>query len=61
MVQNLEPTANVRCYGSAAIMAIVNSCQSIMDRMDVSDTVRTFGRGEGVDVKLPHIWHSGEG
>ena len=52
---------NVRCYGSAAVRAIVNSCQSIMDRMDVSNEVRTFGTGGiGVDVELPFTWHSGQ-
>ena len=58
-VAKQEP--NVRCYGSAAVRAIVNSCQSIMDRMDVSKEVRTFGTGGiGVDVELPFTWHSGQ-
>lgn len=55
-----KQTPNVRCYGSAAVVAIVNSCQSIMDRMDVNEEVRTFGTGGiGVDVDLPYTWHSG--
>ena len=56
-----KQTPNVRCYGSAAVMGIVNSCQSIMDKMDVSEEVRTFGTGGiGVDVKLPYTWSSRE-
>lgn len=56
-----KQTPNVRCYGSAAVMGIVNSCQSIMDKMDVSKEVRTFGTGGvGVNVKLPYTWYSGE-
>ena len=56
-----KQTPNVRCYGSAAVVAIVNSCQSIMDRMDVSSEVKTFGKGGlGVDVELPYTWNSGE-
>lgn len=56
-----KQTPNVRCYGSAAVAAIVNSCQSIMDRMDVSKEARTFGiGGTGVNVELPYTWHSGE-
>lgn len=31
---SLEPATKVRCYGSAEMTAIVNSCQTIMDRMD---------------------------
>ncbi|KAF6232075.1 hypothetical protein HO173_009669 [Letharia columbiana] len=54
-----KQTPNVRCYGSAAVMGIVNSCQSIMDKMDVSKEVRTFGTGGvGVNVKLPYTWYS---
>lgn len=41
-------------------MAIVNSCQNIMDKMDVSNSPRIFGIGADVDVELPYIWHSGE-
>ena len=56
-----KQTPNVRCYGSAAVRAIVNSCQSIMDRMDVSKEARTFGiGGTGVNVELPYTWRSGE-
>lgn len=54
-------TPNVRCYGTAAVPAIVKSCQGIMNRMDVSNEVRTFGiGGAGVDVELPYTWHSGQ-
>ncbi len=57
-----EPATNVRCYGNAAVRGIVNSCQSIMDRMIISETRRVFGRagGLGVEVILPYTWHSGE-
>lgn len=56
-----KQTPNARCYGTAAVPGIVNSCQSIMDNMDVSKTVRTFGTGGvGVDVELPYTWHSGQ-
>ena len=56
-----KQTPNVRCYGTAAVPGIVNSCQSIMDGMDVSKNVRTFGTGGvGVDVELPYTWHSGQ-
>lgn len=56
-----KQTPNVRCYGTAAVPAIVDSCQSIMDGMDVSKTMRTFRTGGvGVDVELPYTWHSGQ-
>ena len=57
-----EPATNVRCYGNAAVRAIVNSCQSIMDRMIISETRRVFGRAGslGVEVVLPYTWHSGK-
>lgn len=48
-----KQTPNVRCYGSAAVAGVVKSCQSILDRMDVSSEVRTFRR-EG----LPATWYS---
>ncbi|CAD6588724.1 MAG: hypothetical protein ASARMPREDX12_003424 [Alectoria sarmentosa] len=53
-----EAAKNVRCYGDVATMVIVNSCQNIMDKMDVSNSPRIFGIGAGVDVELPYIWHS---
>ena len=32
-----------------------------MDRMDVSNEVRTFGTGGlGASVELPYVWNSGE-
>ena len=56
-----KQTPNVRCYGTAAVTAIVNSCQSIMNRMDVSREIRNFGRaGSGLDVELPYTWRSGQ-
>lgn len=56
-----KQTPNVRCYGSAAVRDIVVSCQSIMNRMDVSKEIRSFGRaGSGLDVELPYTWHSGQ-
>ena len=57
-----EPSTNVRCYGSADVRVIVNSCQSIMDRMYFSSTKMTFGKpGDvGVEVELPYTWHSSE-
>lgn len=56
-----KQTPSVRCYGSAAVTAIVNSCQSIMDRMDVTNELRTFGTaGTGVVVELPYTWHSAD-
>lgn len=42
-------------------MNIVSSCESLMDKMNVSTATRVFGRsGVGVDVELPYTWHSGE-
>lgn len=56
-----KQTPNVRCYGTAAVKGLVKSCQSIMDRMDVSNELRTFGTGGlGASVELPYTWHSGE-
>ena len=57
-----EPSTNVRCYGSADVRAIVNSCQSIMDRMYFSNNKMTFGKqGDvGVEVALPYTWNSSE-
>lgn len=49
-----------RCYGNAGVMGIVNSCRTIMDKMDVSDQKQLFERGHGADVELPYVLNSGK-
>lgn len=46
---------SVGVYGSAVVMAIMDSCQSIMNIVNVSKEVRTFGiRGLGFSVELSY-------
>ena len=56
------PSTDVHCYGSVGVRGFVNSCQSILDRMDTDYPDRIFGkRGDvGVEIELPYIWHSSE-
>ena len=56
------PSTDVHCYGSVGVRGFVNSCQSILDRMDTEYPDRVFGkRGDvGVEIELPYIWHSSE-
>ena len=58
----MESPTNVRCYGSAAAAAILESCQSILDKMDVSNLRTVFGRSgtAGPHVELPYTWQSGK-
>lgn len=49
------------CWGSADVPAIVNSCHVfIMNKMDVSTEIRTFGVEAGADVHLPYTLRSGD-
>ena len=50
----------MRCYGSADVWGLVGSCHTILDRMTVDDTLRSFGTGPDVDVQLPIQLRSGE-
>ena len=56
------PPTDVHCYGSVGVRGFVDSCQSILDRMDTEYKDRFFGkRGDvGVEIELPYIWHSSE-
>jgi len=56
LVSKQEP--NVRCYGDADIVGIVNSCQTILDRMTISDQMHSFGSDPDVDVQLPYTLRS---
>ena len=61
MVKTSDAAANVRCYGNAASVTVASSCESLMDKMNVSTATNVFGRsGASVDVELPFTWHSGE-
>ena len=51
---------NVRCYGSADVSAIANSCHSILDSMKFDDTPRTFGSDAMASVRLPWTRTAGE-
>lgn len=53
-----EPSA--RCYGSADVPGIFESCVSLMNDMDGNPWFQTVGIGAGVDVTLPYTKRSGE-
>lgn len=51
---------SLRCYGKAEVAGLMKACQSILNEMDVSSTVQSFGDSPGVNVKLPYIMTSGK-
>lgn len=55
-VAKQEP--NVRCYGNARVMAIVNSCYTIFDTMPIDENVLSFGNGG--QVQLPWTQQAGK-
>ena len=57
-VLSREPT--VRCYGSADVPGIFESCVNLMNNMDWEPNYQKFGTGPGVNVPLPYTKQSGE-
>ena len=53
-------TQTAQCYGPArARSRLAGSCQTILDKMDVSKDEKVFGGRGNVDVVLPYEMYSG--
>lgn len=48
------------CYDKIEARGLVESCRTIMDKMDVSPIPIRFGRRYEVDVRTPFVMKSGE-
>jgi len=51
-----EPT--VRCYGSAGLPGIFESCVNLMNEMDDNNHYQKFGTGADAEVQLPYTRQS---